>query len=133
MGKNWPPRPTKDFRIASFQTIIEIGATHRRSGFSQVRYGVVQGHFWQLLSFLDRQSYRVSKHQTSMEDVGPGSDLMNSDLNHEGYQFIQRYLDKCHGRLYKDKGAEAKWRFLEKWHFQFVADHLSSTNMVATD
>jgi hypothetical protein len=135
MGKKWPPRPTKNFRIASFQSIIEIEANHRRAGFSEIKYEVVQRRFWQLLSFLDHQGYKVSQHQIKVEDVGPSSDLMNFDLNDDGYMFLQRYLDKWHDRLYKDKGAEAEWRFLEKWHSQFIAERLNSwpTNIVATD
>lgn len=60
---------------------------------------------------------------------------MNFDLNDEGYLFIQRYLDKWHGRLYKDKGAEAEWGFLERWHARFVAERLtaSSAKVVATN
>jgi hypothetical protein len=133
MGKKWPPRPTKDFRIVSVQYIVEIEANHRRAGFSEIGYEVIQRRFWQLLSFLDRQGYKVGQHQTSVEDVGPSSDLMNFDLNDEGYLFLQRYLDKWHDRLYKDKGAEAEWKFLEKWHSQFVGESLNSTNSVATD
>ena len=135
MVKKWPPRPTKDFRIASFQSILEIEASHRRAGFLEIRYEVIQRRYWQLLSFLDCKGYRISQHQISLGEVGPSSDIMNSDLNEDGYLFIQRYLDKWHGRLYKDKGADAEWRFLEKWHSQFIAESLNSlaTNIVATD
>lgn len=126
MRKAWPPRPTKDFRITSFQSIIEIEANHRQAGFSEIKYEVIQRRFWQLLSFLDRQGYTVSQYQNSVEDVGPSSDLMNFDLNDDGYLFVQRYLDKWYDRFYKDKGAEAEWRFLEKWHSRFVADRLSA-------
>ena len=133
MNKVWPPRPTIDFRIVSFQSIIEIEANHRRAGFSEIRYEVLRRRFWQLLSFLDCQGYRLSQHRTSAEDIGPSSDLKNFDLNDDGYLFVQRYLDKWHGRLYKDKGAEAEWRFLEKWHSQFVAERLNSTTTAATD
>lgn len=58
MRKAWPPRPTKDFRITSFQSIIEIEENHRQAGFSEIKYEVIQRRFWQLLSFLDRQVTR---------------------------------------------------------------------------
>ena len=135
MGNDWPPRPTTNFRIASIQSIIDIEASHRRAGFSEIRHEVIQRRFWQLLSFLDHQGYKVGRHLTSMEDIGQSSGLMNFNLNDEGYLFVQRYLDKWHGRLYKDKGAEVELRFLEKWHSQFVGERLTSwpTSIVAPD
>jgi len=133
MVKKWPPATTKNVRFASSQSIFEIEASHRRAGFLEIRYEVIQRRYWQLLNFLDCQGYRISQHQISLEEVGPSRDIMNSD--EDGYLFIQRYLDKWHGRLYKDEGAEAEWRFLEKWHSQFIAESLNSlpTNLVATD
>jgi hypothetical protein len=133
MRKKWPPRPTQDFWITSVQSLIKIEANHRRAGFLEVRYEVIQRRFWQLLSLLARQGYMISQHQASLEEIGPNTELLNFDLNDEGYSFVQRYLDKWLGRLYKDKGAAAELRVLEKWHSQFVAERLSSSpvNLVA--
>lgn len=63
---------------------------------------------------------------TSMEEVGPDAVLMSFDLTDAGYTFVQRYEGKWIARLYKDKGAEAEWKFLEKWHSQFMLRHTST-------
>jgi hypothetical protein len=122
MGKHWPPRPASEFMIASVQWHINVEANHRQAGFPEVRYDVIQRRFWQLLSFLDQQGYMVRSIPESIEDVGPSTALTNFDLSDEGYSFVQRYEGKWVDRLYKDKGAEAERKFLEKWHAQFLSD-----------
>lgn len=122
MGKKWPPRPAHDFKITSVQWHIEIEANHRRAGFSEVGYDVIQRRFWQLLDFLARHGYLIRSGPASLDDVDSGTVLLNSDLNDDGYAFVQRYVGKWTDRLYKDKGAEAEWKFLEKWHARFLSE-----------
>lgn len=126
MKKKWPPRPVKNYRMVSLQSIVEIEASHRRAGFPEIKDEVIQRRFWQMLRFLACKAYLVSECQNAVLDVGLNTELMNFDLTDEGYLFVQRVLDKWHGRLYKDKGSEAEWRFLEKWHSQFLAERLSA-------
>jgi len=126
MGKKWPPRPIKDFRIASVQSMVDIEAKHRQAGFPEIEYEVIRRRFWQLLSFLTRQGYRPGQDEISEQDICLSTKLMNHDLNDEGYLFVQRFLDKWHDRLYKDKGPEAEWKFLEKWHGQLLAERLKA-------
>jgi hypothetical protein len=58
--------------------------------------------------------------------------LLNSDLNDEGYAFFQRYEGKWIGRLDKDKGAEAEWGFLQKWHARFLSERVNPSSVDAT-
>lgn len=122
MGKKWPSRPVQDFKITSLQWDIGIEATHRQAGFPEVAFEVIQRRCWQLLSFLTLHGYLASSVPASPQEVGPGTALMNFDLSDEGYSFVQRNVGKWIDRLYKDKGAEAEWKFLEKWHRKFLSE-----------
>lgn len=135
MGKKWPPRPTRDFKITSVQWHIEIEAAHRRAGFSEVKYEVIQRRFWQLLEFLAGHGYMTKPVPASSDEIGPSTVLLNSDLSDEGYAFVQRYEGKWVDRLYKDKGAETEWGYLEKWHARFISERAnpSSVNAAAVD
>ena len=127
MSKKWPPRPAKDIKITSVQWHIEIEATHRRAGFADVEYGVIQRRFWQLLSFLGKCGYLTSPVPASLDNVNSKTELLNSDLNDDGYAFVQRFEGKWVDRLYKDKGAEVEWKILEKWHARFLSERANAS------
>lgn len=127
MSKKWPPRPAKDFKITSVQWHIEIEANHRRAGFAEVEYGVIQRRFWQLLSFLEQCGYLTSPVPASLDNVDSKTELLNSDLNDDGYAFVQRFEGKWVDRLYKDKGAEVEWKILEKWHARFLSERANES------
>ena len=133
MSKNWPPRPAQDFKITSVQWHIEIEANHRQAGFAEVEYGVIQRRFWQLLNFLEQLGYLTRPAPASLDNVDSSTELLNSDLNDDGYAFVQRFEGKWADRLYKDKGEEAEWKFLEKWHARFLSEraNASSANAAA--
>jgi hypothetical protein len=122
MSKKWPLRPVQDFKITSVQWHIQIEANHRQAGFAEVEYSVIQRRFWQLLNFLGQRGYLTKPAPASLDNVNSKTELLNSDLNDEGYAFVQRFEGKWVDRLYKDKGEQAEWRFLEKWHAQFLSD-----------
>jgi hypothetical protein len=126
MGKKWPPRPDHDFKIASVQWHVDIEAKHRQAGFHEVQFEVIQRRFWQLLSFLAEHGYMVKPVPAESGEVGLSTVLMNFDLSDEGYSFVQRYEGKWVDRLYKDKGADAERRLLEKWHAKFLSERASA-------
>lgn len=127
MSKKWPPRPAQDFKITSVQCHIEIEASHRRAGFAEVEYRVIQRRFWQLLSFLGQYGYLTSAVPASRDKVDSKTELRNSHLNDDGYAFVQRIESKWVGRLYKDKGEGAEWKFLEKWRAQFNSERANAS------
>ncbi|MBD8655606.1 hypothetical protein IFT68_08225 [Oxalobacteraceae sp. CFBP 13730] len=126
MSKKWPPRPVQDFKIISVQWQIECEATHRRAGFPEVKFGVIQRRFWQLLSFLGQHGYLINAMPTSLEHVTSKTELLSSDLNDDGYAFVQRFEGRWAERLYKDKGVDAEWKFLEKWHAQLLSERANA-------
>ena len=132
MTKKWPSRPAQDFKITSVQTHVEIEANHRQAGFPEVKYVVIERRFWQLMDFLARHGYMMRPGPASLDAIGLGTVLLNSDLNDEGFAFLQRYLGKWTDRLYKDKGVEAEWKFLEKWHAEFLSKRIGPSSVDAT-
>jgi hypothetical protein len=126
MKKQWPPRPEHDFKIGSVQWDIDIEANHRQAGFPEVKYEVIQRRFWQLLNFLAEKGYMIKSVPAALEEVVPSTALMNLDLSEEGYSFVQRHEGKWVDRLYKDKGAEAERKLLEKWHAKFLSERTST-------
>jgi hypothetical protein len=128
MRKKWPPRPAQDFKITSVRWHIEIEANHRQAGFPEVEHEVILRRFWQLLSFLAQLGYLVRPAPVSLDKIDLTTELLNSDLNDDGYAFVQRYEGKWVDRLYRDKGAEAEWKFLEKWHAQFLAERANPSS-----
>ncbi len=122
MVKTWPPRPEQDFRITSLQSQIETEANHRRAGFPPVEHDVVRRRFWQLLNFLQLHSYLVHPIANTIDDLKPTAELRNEDLTDAGYAYVQRYVDRWSSRMYKDRGPEAEWKFLEKWHKQLLGE-----------
>jgi hypothetical protein len=131
MTKKWPSRPAQDFRITSVQLHVEIEANHRQAGFPEVKYEVIQRRFWQLMDFLARHGYMMRPAPASLGAIGLSTVLLNSDLNDEGFAFVQRYIGKWADRLYKDKGAAAEWKFLEKWHDQFLSERVCPSSVAA--
>jgi hypothetical protein len=132
MSKKWPPRPIQDFKITSLQWHVEIEANHRQAGFPEIQYSVIQRRFWQLLNFLGQRGYLTDAVPASLDNVNLKTELLNSDLNDVGYAFVQRFEGKWVGRLYKDKGEEAEWKFLEKWHAQFLSERANASSANAT-
>jgi hypothetical protein len=128
MSKKWPPRPAQDFKITSVQWQNEIEATHRRAGFPEVKYAVIQRRFWQFLSFLGQRGYLINAMPASLDHVNSKTELLNSDLNDDGYAFVQRFEGKWVDRLHKDKGEEAEWKFLENWHTQFLCERANASS-----
>jgi hypothetical protein len=122
MAKTWPPRPEQDLRITSLQSQLETEANHRRAGFPPVEHEVVRRRFWQFLSFLQRHSYLVHPTANTIDDLEPTAELRNADLTDAGYTYVQRYVDRWSGRMYKDRGPEAERMFLEKWHKRLLSE-----------
>lgn len=94
-------------------------------------YEVIQRRFWHLLDFLARHGYITKPAPASSDEIGPSTVLLNSDLNDKEYAFVQRYEGKWIDRLYKDKGAEAEWRFAEKWHARFLSERTNPPSVDA--
>jgi hypothetical protein len=122
MSKKWPSRHAQDFKITSVQWHVEIEANHRQAGFAKVEYDIILRRFWQLLHFLEQRGYLTKPAPASLDKVDSRTELRNSDLNEDGYAFVQRFGGKWVDRLYKDKGEQAEWKFLEKWHARFLSE-----------
>lgn len=104
----------------------EIEAKYRRAGFAEVEYDVIQRRVWQLLSFLGQRGYLTNPVTPLLDNVDSKTELLNSDLKDDGYAFVQRVEGKWAERLYKDKGEKAEWKFLEKWHAQFLSERANA-------
>jgi hypothetical protein len=101
-----------NFWISSVSSVLQIEKTHRAAGFPAIDHAVVERHYLQLLSFLDRNGMTtrklVSGETTSIE-------LKNHDLTDRGFEFVRRYHDRWIERIYKLRTPEAEERFLVKW------------------
>ena len=112
-------RPAKDFWITDLKSDLDIVAAHTRAGFPEVPAEVVRRRLFLLLDFLWSKDLLTHRLASSPQDVVPGLGLRNRDLTEEGYYFLQRYLPRWQGRLYKHT-TEAKERaFLDKWYGTF--------------
>jgi hypothetical protein len=112
-------RPDKDFTCQYVKWTIDIAKNHTNAGFAEVPRAAIIQHHWVLLDFL--QSNQLTKHvvSPSLESITDETKLTNFDLTEDGYYFLQNYLQKHSGRLYKRDSLEKSRSFLEKWFVDF--------------
>jgi hypothetical protein len=120
-------RPAEDFWITDLKSDLDIVATHTRAGFADIPAEVVRRRLFTLLDFLWSKELLTRQLATSPEDVVPELALRNRDLTEDGYHFVQRYLPKWQGRLYKHTTESKERGFLEKWYDQFKAGSRRTT------
>lgn len=55
----------------------------------------------------------------SIEELSNDAQMRNSDLNDDGFYFVQRFHGRWLNRTRKDLGPEKEEAFLSKWWAQF--------------
>lgn len=108
-------RPDKDFTIISIKWLIESVRTHTRAGFDDIPDALVYRRFFQLVKFLQIRNLTDRYLINEIDEINASSELKNSDLNDNGFYFLQSCIDKWSNRLYKDQGEDKEWKYLEKW------------------
>ena len=78
-------------------------------------YETIARRFWQFICFIQEHDLTTRIIASSQADIGPETELRNSDLTDRGYRFAQRYSDRWSGRVHKDKGEVAEGKLLVKW------------------
>ena len=111
----FPPRPDKDFTICSIAWDLDIVQRHTKAGFDHIADSIVYRRFFQFLNFIQSHSFTVRTIAASLADVTSNTALRNSDLTDDGFRFIQYAKPRWCNRLYKDRGAEKEFAFLERW------------------
>jgi hypothetical protein len=115
-------RPENDFWVCSLKSSLEIVANHARAGFAQLDESVVRDHEFVLFDFLFQNGLIIEQLALSASALLPETSLHNRHLTDTGYYFLQRFLPRWQGRLYKHTTAAKERAFLEKWYRQFVAE-----------
>jgi hypothetical protein len=98
---------------------LEIVKIHTDAGFEDIPRPEVIQNFWILIEFL--QSNHLTKRlvAASLEEMSDETRLCNFDLTDDGYYFLQKYLGRYHGRLYKRDTVQKSKQFLTKWLNEF--------------
>jgi hypothetical protein len=92
--------------------VLQIEEIHRAAGFPALDHAIVERHYRQLLTFLDRNGMTVRK--LAIEETA-NPELRNRDLTDRGFEFVRRYHDRWVERMYKLRTPAAEERFLVKW------------------
>ena len=114
-------RPTDDFWITDLKSDLDIVRRHTAAGFAPIPREVVRLRLFILYDFLWVNGLLTKRLAARPQEVKANSSLRNRHLTDDGYYFLQKYLPRWEGRLYKHT-TEAKERgYLTKWYKQFVA------------
>jgi hypothetical protein len=98
---------------------LEIVTRHTAAGFDPIPPNIIRLRLFILCDFLWANKLLTEQLVFNAEEVKPDTSLHNRHLTDDGYYFLQRYLSRWQGRLYKHS-SEAKERdFLTKWYQQF--------------
>ncbi|MFO0808524.1 MAG: hypothetical protein U0746_07875 [Gemmataceae bacterium] len=113
-------RPAGDFWVTDLQSDLDIVRRHTVAGFDPIPRDVVRLRLFILFDFLWAHGLLTERLAATPADVTPGTALHNRHLTEDGYYFLQKYLPRWQGRLYKHS-TEAKERgFLTKWFEQYA-------------
>jgi hypothetical protein len=113
-------RPADDFWVTDLRSDLDIVRRHTAAGFDPIPREVVRLRLFILYDFLWANGLLTERLAANPEDVESGTALHNRHLTDDGYYFLQKYLPRWQGRLYKHT-TEAKERgFLAKWFEQFA-------------
>jgi len=115
-------RIDKDFTIISIKWLIEIEKKHSNAGFDKLPSDLIYRRFFQLIKFLQLNDLTSKNFFGSIDELNETSELKNSDLNDNGFYFLQSCIDKWSNRLYKDQGVDKEWKYLEKWFVTYNSD-----------
>jgi hypothetical protein len=107
-------RPTADFRISSVASELDIEGHHQKAGFNPLGREVILRRFFAFIDFLQQNGMTTRTIAKALDDVDNSTELRNSDLTDEGFDFVRLYHGKWLNRMYKDGGDEKEQAFLEK-------------------
>ena len=113
-------RPADDFWVTDLKSDLNIVRQHTAAGFAPIPSDVVRLRLFILYDFLWGNGLLKEQLATRPEDVEADTTLRNRHLTDDGYYFLQRYLPRWQGRLYKHTTEVKERGFLDKWHEQFV-------------
>jgi len=112
-------RPTTDFWCTDLKSDLQIVATHTKAGFDPIPDETVRARLFILFEFLYSNGLITAQLASSIEDIKPETALWNRHLTDEGYYFLQKYLPRWQGRLYKHTSALKERTYLARWYEQF--------------
>lgn len=108
-------RPKDDFRITSLAWELDIVDRFTKGGFDPLPRELVVRRFFDFIDFLQQHGLTTRTVVAGEAQVTEASELRNSDLTEEGFEFARLYHGKWLDRLYKDTGREKEKQYLEKW------------------
>lgn len=114
-------RPSRDFRITSLGSEIEIEHRHAVAGFDPISRAVLARRYFQFIDFLQRNQMTTRMVCARIEDLDDSAELRNSDLADDGFSFVRKYHGRWLDRARKDRGETAEEKFLVKWLSEFRA------------
>ncbi|HKB01593.1 MAG TPA: hypothetical protein VKD90_05205 [Gemmataceae bacterium] len=120
-------RPANDFWVTDLKSDLDVVRRHTAAGFESIPRDVVRLRLFILYDFLWTNGLMTQRLAARPEDVKPGTALHNRHLTDDGYYFLQKYLPRWQGRLYRHT-TEAKERgFLARWYEQFAVSSRAET------
>jgi len=114
-------RPTDDFWVSDLKSDLDIVRRHTSAGFEPIPRDVVRLRLFILYDFLWANGLLTERLAARPEDVRSATELHNCHLTDDGYYFLQKYLPRWQGRLYKHTTEAKEREFLARWYKQFVA------------
>ena len=112
-------RPSEDFRVTSVAWELDIEARHRKAGFDPVAREVILRRFFSFVDFIQQNGMTTRTIAKRLHDVDDSTELRNSDLTDEGFEFVRLYHGKWLNRTHKDGGDAKERAFLDKWLHKF--------------
>lgn len=112
-------RPSEDFRVSSVGWELDIEAPHRKSSFDPVARAVILRRFFTFVDFLQQHGMTTRTIVKTLDHVDDSTELRNSDLTDQGFDFVRLYHGKWLDRTHKDRGDAKERAFLEKWLGKF--------------
>jgi hypothetical protein len=113
-------RPADDLWVIDFKSDLDIVRRYTAAGFDPMPREVARLRLFILYDFLWANRLRTDRLAARPEDVKPDTALHKSRLTDDGYFFLQKYLPRWQGRLYRHTTDAKKRGFLAKWYAQFA-------------
>ncbi len=113
-------RPAGDFWVIDLRSDLDVVDRHTAAGFDPIAPDVVRLRLFLLYDFLWATGLLTEQLAAGPEDVKPDTALHNRHLTDDGYYFLQKYLPRWQGRLYKHTTDAGERKFLVRWYEQFV-------------
>lgn len=125
-------RTEMDFTVTSIQWLIDIEQVHADAGFEKLSRELIDRRFFQLVKFLQENGMTNRILFREIDEINEKSALYNSDLNDEGFYFLQLFFSRWSDRIYKDKGEEKEWKYFEKWYVKFKNEQDKNSSLQQT-